>query len=327
MNAITHSVYGSPDVLAPEEIPTPAPAPDEVLVRIHAASLNRSDWEGLTGNPLYARMRGLLRPRDRILGSDIAGTVVAVGGKHTRFKVGDEVYGDIMDRCGGLAEYVAVRGQNLVPRPAFLTHAQAAAIPQAGVIAWIGICETGHAQPGERVLINGAGGGSGMLAIQLAKQRGAEVTAVDNAEKLEFMRALGADHVIDYAREDFTEGGQQYDLIVDLVAHRSPFACARALRPKGRYYAVGGPVRTLLQILFLGPFISGKRVRVLVAMPSPQRIAAIQELVEAGTLKLVIDRSYPLREAAEALRYVGEGHSKGKVVIEVAPANHVAHGA
>jgi NADPH:quinone reductase-like Zn-dependent oxidoreductase len=321
MQAVVYTEYGSPDVLQFKEVPTPIPRDDEILIKIHAASLNRSDWEGLTGSPAYARMGGLFRPRDPILGSDVAGRVEVAGKNHTRFRPGDDVYGDIMESSGGFAEYVCVRGTNLLPKPAWMSFEQAAAIPQAAVIALKGIRQRGRVQPGEKVLINGAGGGSGMFAIQLAKQSGAVVTGVDNAGKLDFMRTLGADHVIDYAREDFTSNGPQYDLILDMFAHRSPFAYARALRPNGRAYAAGGLARTLLKILVAGPVIAlstRKRVRVLAAMPNRADIATIAELCETGTIRLVIDRVFPLREVPEALRYLGEGRARGKVVIRVA---------
>ena len=321
MKAVVYSRYGPPEVLQFTEVPTPAPRDDEVLIRIHAASLNRSDWEGLTGTPAYARLGGLFKPGSQILGSDIAGRVERVGRNHTRFRPGDDVYGDIMESSGGFAEYVCVRGRNLVPKPAWMSFEQAAAIPQAAVIALKGIRERGRLQSGERVLINGAGGGTGMFAIQLAKLVGAEVTGVDNAGKLDFIRSLGADHVIDYTRDDYTRNATRYDLILDLVAHRSPFAYARALRPHGRYYAAGGLVRTFLQILLAGPGIAlatGKKVRVLAALPNRKDIASMAELCEGGTIKLVIDRVYPLKEVPEALRYLGEGHARGKVVIRVA---------
>jgi NADPH:quinone reductase-like Zn-dependent oxidoreductase len=205
--------------------------------------------------------------------------------------------------------------------PAGMTHEEAACLPQAGAIALQGIREKGQVQPGQRVLINGAGGGSGMYAIQLAKLDGAEVTGVDNAEKLDFMRSLGADHVIDYAREDFTRNGRTYDLVLDVAAHRSPSDYGRSLAPGGRYLYVGGSVPTLLRVLVVGPLIgrgAGKRIRLLVVRQGAENVAPLAELCRAGTVTTVIDRRYPLDEAAEALRYMGEGHAKGKVVITVA---------
>ena len=244
MKAVVYTRYGPPDVLQLKEVPTPAPTDDEVLIKVEAVSLNRSDWEGLRGTPLYARIGGLLRPRRRILGSDIAGRVEMAGRNIRRLRPGDEVFGDILGRMGGFAEYVCAREGVLALKPAGMTWEQAAAIPQAAVIALQGRRDKGQVQPGQQVLINGAGGGAGTFAVQLAKLYGAEVTGVDNTGKLDFMRSLGADHVVDYTREDFTRNGQQYDLILDLIAHRSVFAYERALKPNGRYFAVGGSVAT-----------------------------------------------------------------------------------
>jgi len=221
---------------------------------------------------------------------------------------------------GGFAEYVCARERALALKPASMTFEEVAAIPQAAVIALQGIRDKGQVQPGQRVLINGAGGGAGSFAVQLAKLYGAEVTGVDNTRKLDFMRSLGADHVIDYTQEDFTKNGKQYDLILDLVAHRSVFAYKRALRPNGSYFMVGGSVATIFQILLLGPWmrrIAGKKIRLLAVQPNPKELVFITELYEAGKVVPVIDRRYPLSEVAEALRYLGEGRAKGKVVITV----------
>jgi NADPH:quinone reductase-like Zn-dependent oxidoreductase len=224
MKAVVYTRYGPPDVLRFTEVEKPAPKDNEVLVKVQAVSLNRSDWEALRGKPLYARIMGPLRPRHHILGSDIAGRVAATGRTTTSFQPGDEVFADILSYMGGFAEYVCVPERALAPMPAGMTYEEAAALPQAGAIALQGIWDTGQVQPGQKVLINGAGGGSGMYAVQLAKLGGAEVTGVDNPEKLEFIRALGADHVIDYTREDVTSNGRSYDLILDLAAHRSALA-------------------------------------------------------------------------------------------------------
>ncbi|MEO5953973.1 MAG: NAD(P)-dependent alcohol dehydrogenase, partial [Chloroflexia bacterium] len=244
MKAIVYTEYGSPDLLQLKEIEKPTPKDDQVLVKLHAVSLNRSDWEGLIGKPLYARIGGLRKPGRQILGSDIAGRIETVGSAVTRFKPGDEVYADIMWTMGGFAEYVCVREKDLALKPPGMTFEQVAAIPQAAVIALQGIRDKGKVQPGQHVLINGAGGGGGTFAMQLAKLYGAEVTGVDNTEKLGFMRSIGADHVIDYTREDFTRNGKQYDLILDLIAYRSIFDYKRALKPNGSYYAVGGSLAT-----------------------------------------------------------------------------------
>ncbi len=281
-------------------------------------SVNRSDWEGLLGTPLYARFGGLRKPGRRILGSDIAGRVEAVGRACRQFQPGDDVFGDLLPRMGGFAEYVCAREGNLALLPTGITFETAAAIPQAGVIALQGIRDKGKVQPGQTVLINGGGGGAGTFALQLAKLAGAEVTGVDNAGKLEFMRALGADHVIDYAGEDFTKNGKQYDLILDVIAHRSAYDYARALHPGGSYYCVGGAVATLLQVLLLGPWIqktTGKKLRILAVQPNPKDLAHVGELCAAGKLVPVIDRQYPLHEVPAALQYLGEGRAKGKVVI------------
>jgi NADPH:quinone reductase-like Zn-dependent oxidoreductase len=318
MKAIVYTHYGSPDVLQLKEIEKPTPKDDELLIRIHAASVNRSDWECLIGKPLYARIGGLFKPGRQILGSDIAGRVEAAGRGNANFKVGDEVFGDILEHMGGFAEYVCVRGTAMALKPAGMSFEEASAIPQAGVIALQGICDKGQVQAGQHVLINGAGGGAGMFAVQLAKRCGAEVTAVDNAGKLDFLHALGADHVIDYAREDFTKNGKQYDMILDLIAHRSAFAYLRALKSNGRYYYVGGSVATLFQILLLGPLMSrmtGKHVRLLAVQPNRRDLEHIAALCESGEIKIAIDRRFSLNHVPQALRCVGEGQARGKVVV------------
>ncbi len=320
MKAIVYTKYGPPDVLQLKEVERPTPTDDEVLIKVQAVSVNRSDWEGLTGKPLYARVGGLLRPRHQILGSDIAGRVEMVGRNIRRFQPGDEVFGDILGRMGGFAEYVCARERALALKPAGMTFEEAAAIPQAAVIALQGIRDKGQVQPGQKVLINGAGGGAGTFAVQLAKLCGAEVTGVDNTGKLDFMSSLGADHVIDYTREDFTKNGRQYDMVLDVIAHRSVFAYERALRPDGSYFMIGGSVATVFQILLLGPWIrrtTGKRIRMLVVQPNLKDMVYVTELCEAGKVIPVIDRRYPLSEVPEAIRYLGEGHAKGKVVITV----------
>jgi NADPH:quinone reductase-like Zn-dependent oxidoreductase len=324
MKAIVRTKYGPPEVLQLKEVARPTPKDDEVLISVEAVSINRSDWEGLIGSPFYARFEGLLRPRHKTLGSDIAGRVEAVGGNVTRFQAGDEVFGDISGRMGGFAEYVCARERALTLKPASMTFEVASTIPQAGVIALQGIRDKGQVQPGHKVLINGAGGSTGTFAVQLAKSYGAEVTAVDNTAKLGFMRSLGADHVVDYTREDFTKNGKEYDLILDVVAHRSVFDYKRALRPNGSYFAVGGSLATLLQILFVGPWIgrtTGRKIRILAVRPNLEDIVLMTELIQAGKLVPVIDRRYRLIEVPEALAYLGEGRAKGKVVIIVDHSN------
>ena len=325
MKAIVHTKYGSPDVLRLKEVERPTPKDNEVLIKVQAISVNRSDWENLTGSPLYARFGGLLRPRYQILGSDIAGRVEMVGRKVLGFQTGDEVFGDTSFRMGGFAEYACALEKTLALKPAGLTFEEVAAIPQGAVIALQGIRDKGQVKPGQKVLINGAGGGAGVFAVQLAKLYGAEVTGVDNTGKLDFMRSLGADHVIDYTKEDFTKNGQQYDLILDVVANRSVFAYKRALRLNGSYFAVGGSVSTLFQILLLGQWIrrnSGKKIRVLAIQPNLEDLVQVTELCEARKIVPVIDRRFSLSEVPEALRYLGEGRVKGKVVIIVEHNNH-----
>ena len=303
-----------------EEVDRPSPKNDEVLVKVRAVSVNASDWEALRGKPLYARIGGPARPRFRTLGSDIAGRVEATGPGATRFRPGDEVFGDNLALMGGFAEYVCAREKALAAKPTGMSFEEAAAIPQAGVIALQGIRRKGNVQPGQRVLINGAAGGAGSFAVQLAKVAGAEVTGVDSTGKLDFVRSLGADHVVDYTREDFTRTGEQYDLVLDVAAHRSVFDYRRALATRGRYLYVGGAVSTLLQILIVGPLIggkAGKRVRLLVVQPNAQDLVEVAELCQAGTIVPAIDRRFSLGEVPDALRYLGEGHAHGKLVITI----------
>jgi NADPH:quinone reductase-like Zn-dependent oxidoreductase len=313
VKAVVYTRYGSPDVLSLAEVETPTPGDGEVLIRVRAVSLNLSDWETLRGKPLYSRFGGPFRPRHRVLGSDIAGRVEAVGAGVTRFRPGDDVFADILSHMGGFAEYVNVPEKVLAPMPTGMSYDEAAALPQAGVIALQGILQKGRVEAGQRVLINGAGGGSGMYAVQLAKLHGATVTGVDNGEKQDFMRSVGADHVIDYTREDFTRSGHTYDLILDLAAYRSVSAYRRALAPGGRYLMVGGSVSTLLRVLVGG----GKRIRVLAVQLGVANVAPMVELCQAGKVTTIIDRRFPLDEVPEALSYVGAGHAKGKVVVTV----------
>jgi NADPH:quinone reductase-like Zn-dependent oxidoreductase len=312
--------YGPPEALRQVDVPRPTPGASQVLVKLHAVSLNGSDWEGLRGRPAYARIGGLIRPRRKILGSDIAGQVEAVGPKVTRWKPGDEVFGDNLALLGGFAEYACARETALAAKPAGMSYEEAAAIPQAGVIALQGIRRRGRVQPGHRVLVNGAGGGAGMYAVQLAKVAGAHVTGVDNAGKLEFIRSLGADEALDYTRVDFTRTGERYDLVLDLAGYRSAFAYRRALAPGGRYLFVGGAVPSLLQVLLVGPLIGrrdDKRVRVLAVHPNTDDLLAVADLCQAGAIRTVIDRRFSLAEAAEALRYLGEGRNNGKVIVTI----------
>ncbi len=320
MKAIVHYQYGSPDVLKLEEVDTPTPSDEEVLIKIHAVSINGSDREGLIGRPLYARIGGFRKPGYPILGSDIAGRIEQVGKNITQFQPGDEVFGEIPGYHGGFAEYACATEKTLVKKPEVLTFEEAAAIPQGGALALHGILKQGKVQPGQHVLINGAGGSAGVFAIQLAKLHGAEVTGVDNTYKMDFLKSLGADHIIDYTRQDFTRNRNRYDLILDLIAHRSAFAYARALKPDGTYFFVGGSVATLFQVLILGTWIKktkGKNVRLLMVPQDSKHLMTITELCLAGKVVPVIDRRFTLHEVPEALRYVAEGRAKGKVVITV----------
>jgi len=320
MKAVVYTRYGPPDVLRLTDVETPVPRGDEVLVKVHAVALNGSDWETLRGKPAYSRIGGPFRPRHHILGSDIAGRVAATGPEATLFRPGDDVFADILSSMGGFAEYARVPQSALSRMPAGLSYEEAAALPQAGAIALQGIQDKGRVQPGQAVLINGAGGGSGMYAVQLAKLLGAEVTGVDNTGKLEFMRSLGADHVIDYTRENFTRDGRAYDLILDLAAYRSPLACRGSLHPGGRYLYVGGSVAALLQALLAWPLTGragSRQIRVLPVRLGVQHLAPLVELCQAGKIATVIDRRYPLGEVPEALRYMGAGNAKGKVIVIV----------
>ena len=320
MKAVAYTRYGPPGVLRLTDVETPVPKGDEVLVRVRAVSLNGSDWETLRGKPLYSRIGGPFRPRHHVLGSDIAGRVAATGPEATLFRSGDDVFADILSSMGGFAEYARVPQSALSQMPAGLTYEEAAALPQAGAIALQGIRDKGQVRAGHAVLINGAGGGSGMYAVQLAKLLGAEVTGVDNTGKLEFMRSLGADHVIDYTRENFTRDGRAYDLILDLAAYRSPLACRGSLHPGGRYLYVGGSVAALLQALLAWPLTGSagsRKIRVLPVRLGVQHLAPLVELCQAGKIATVIDRRYPLGEVPEALRYMGAGNAKGKVIVIV----------
>lgn len=320
MKAAIYRRYGSLDVLRIEEIAKPTPGHQEVLIKINATSLNLSDCEMITGSPLYARIWGLFKPRFQTPGSDIAGIIEAVGDSVQRLKPGDEVFGDIMGHFGGFAEYVCVPEKTLHIKPAGLSFEEAAAVPQAGVIALQGIRDAGKAGPGRKILINGAGGGSGMFAIQLAKSLGAEVTGVDNSEKLDFMTSIGADSVVDYRKQDFTRTGKEYDFILDLVAHRSIFDHKRALAQGGGYRMVGGAVKRMLQCLLVGPLIAlfgNKSIGILAVDPKREDIADLLDLFDAGKMRVIIDRCFPLSEVANALRYVAEGHALGKVVIKM----------
>ena len=318
MKAIVHDRYGPPDVLEMQQVEDPTLGDRDVLIKVRAASVNRSDWEGLVGKPLYARMGGLWRPRGKILGTDVVGRVEAVGSAVESFQPGDEVFGDIMYHGGSaFAEYVRVPEKApIVPKPAGLSFVDASTLPQAGLIALQGI--VGRIEAGDRVLVNGAGGGAGAFAVQLAKTAGAEVTGVDNGFKQDFIRSLGTDHVIDYTQTDYTKTGP-YDLILDLACERSMFAIRRAVAPGGRYSVVGGSVRSLLSALIIGKLLStgGRSMGVLMMRPNKDDLVRVADMVVAGALRTNIERTYPLEGVPEALRHLGEGRALGKLVIEV----------
>lgn len=315
MRAVSYDRYGGPEVLRMEDVPTPSPRSGQVLIRVAATSINLSDWECLRGSPAYARLGALRSPRRRTLGSDIAGVVEAIGDGVTRFRVGEEVYGDNLALKGGFAEYAVAPESALAHKPSVLTFAQASAVPQPGAIALQG---TSMARPGSRVLVNGGGGGSGAFAIQLAKRAGAHVTGVDNGRKLDFMRSMGADEVVDYTRSDFTQLSQSFDLVLDLVAHRSVFAYRRVLRRGGRYRCVGGSVGTLLRVLTVGSalgLLTRRSIGVLAVKEGPAHFQPLAELCADGEVVIPIDRTFSLEEVPAALAYVGEGQALGKVVI------------
>ena len=312
MRAVVYDHYGPPEVLRLVDLPRPDPGARQVLVEVAATSLNLSDWESLRGTPLYARIGGLREPARRVLGFDIAGTVAAVGSDVTRFQPGDAVYGQVPG--GGFAEYALASETALAAKPDGLTFVEASTLPEAGTIALQG---TAGLEPGQRIAINGAGGGSGSFAIQLAKRAGAHVTGIDNAEKLDFMRAVGADDVVEYRTEDFTRRGP-FDRILDLVAGRSVFALRRALAPGGRYQCVGGPVPAMLRVLTLGTVVgrlTGRRIGVLAVRQGPTHYHPLETMCTSGAVKIHLDRTFPLEETPQALARVGEGHALGKVVV------------
>jgi NADPH:quinone reductase-like Zn-dependent oxidoreductase len=323
MKAIVYTEYGPPEVLQLKEVEKPAPKDDQVLVKIHAASVNYPDWSLLRGKPFLIRLMtgGLLKPKYKVLGSDVAGRVEVVGRNAKQFQPGDEVFGDISE-CGfgGFAEYVSVPENILALKPTNIAFEDAAAAPMAAVVALQGLRDMGRIQAGQKVLINGASGGIGTFAVQIAKSFGAEVTGVCSARNLDMVRSIGADEVIDYTQEDFTRSGQHYDLILAAAGYRSIFDYKRALGPKGIYVVTGGSMAQIFEPMFLGPWVSmtgSKKMGNLSAKPSQNDLVFVKELFEAGKITPVIDRRYPLSEVAEALRYYGEGHSRGKVVITV----------
>jgi NADPH:quinone reductase-like Zn-dependent oxidoreductase len=323
MKAMVYTSYGQPGVLHFSEVEKPAPTDNEVLIKIYAVSVNYSDWAMVRGKPFMLRLMvgGLFRPKNAILGKDIAGRVEAVGKNITQFQPGDEVYGDLSD-CGfgALAEYVSVPEYAVALKPASLSFEEAAAVPEAALVALHGLREEGKIQPGQKVLIHGASGGIGTFAVQLAKCFGAEVTAVCSTRNVELVRSLGADHVIDYTKEDFASNRQQFDLILATAGYRSIFEYERALKPGGILVATGGALAQIFQPMVLGPWISKVSHKTLTTLnnhPNQKDLALMATLLDSGKVKPIIDRRYPLSEVAEAIQYYGEGKSRGKVIINI----------
>jgi len=317
MKAIVYHNYGSPDVLRLEDIQSPIPGDDEVLVKVHAVSINSWDWDMLTGKPFeYRFFSGLLKPKNtKIHGCDIAGQVEAAGKNVKQFRVGDEVFGDLSEGgWGAFAEYACACENQLILKPSSMTFEEAACLSHGGNLAVQGLIDFGRIKSGQKVLINGGCGSTGTLAIQIAKIFDVEVTGVDRTEKLDMMRTLGADHVIDYTKEDFTKNGRRYDLIFDVKTTRSIFDYKRALCPNGTYVTVGGRTSRILQLLLLKR-LSPKHRMHMVGYKANKDLNYLVELFEAGKLKPVIDKSFPLEETADAFRYFGEGRFKGKIVI------------
>jgi NADPH:quinone reductase-like Zn-dependent oxidoreductase len=326
MKTIIHTRYGSPDVLQLVDMPKPVPQENEVLVKIHAASVNALDWHLLTADIFLVRLmgEGLLKPKNPRLGADMSGRVEAVGSQVQEFKPGDAVFGDIASAgLGAFAEYAAVPQRLLALKPANLSFEQAAAVPVAGFTALQGLRDAGKIQPGQKVLIQGAAGGVGTFAVQLARHFGAQVSAVTSSRNLEQARALGAEHVIDYTQEDFTKSGQQYDLILAVNGYHSLSDYKRALAPGGVYVMAGGTPAQIFQAMLFGPWMSrggDRKMRGVSAKTKKEDLLALKELLEAGKITPAIDRVYPLDETAEALRYLGTGHARAKVIISVSSA-------
>lgn len=319
MKAIVYHTYGSADVLRLEDIPKPIPGDDEVLVKVHAVSINSWDWDMLTGKPFeYRFFSGFLRPKNtKLHGCDIAGQIEAVGKNAEHFKVGDEVFGDLAESgWGAFAQYTCACENKLILKPGSMTFEQAACLSHGGNLAVQGLIDFGQIKSGQKVLLNGGCGGTGTLAIQIAKLFDVEITGVDRTEKLDMMRILGADHVIDYTKEDFTKNGRQYDLIFDVKTNRSIFDYKRALSPNGIYVTIGGKTSRILQLVFLRK-LTGKHKMHIVGYKANKDLGYLIELFEAGNLKPVIDKCFPLEKTAEAFRYFGEGSFKGKIVIRV----------
>jgi NADPH:quinone reductase-like Zn-dependent oxidoreductase len=322
MKAIVYTKYGNPDVLQLKEVEKPAPTENEVLVKVHATSVNAADWHLLTADIFLVRLNmGLFKPKYTILGCDIAGRVEAVGRDVKQFKPGDAVFGDVFGHhYGGFAEYATAAESDLALIPANRSFDEAAAVPLAAKTALQGLRDLGRIQAGQKVLIQGASGGVGTFAVQVAKYYGAEVSAVCSTRNVDRARTLGADHVIDYTQEDFTQNGQKYDIILAVNGYHPISDYQRALTPKGIYVMTGGSIAQLFEALLQGPRLSkkdGQQMSALTLKPNPKDLPLLKELLETGKVVPVIDRRYSLSEAPDALRYFGEGHAIGKVVISV----------
>ena len=322
MKAIVQHKYGAPDVLALGEVDKPAVGDDEVLVEVHASSVNPADWHMSTGTPYLVRPQaGLRTPKQTIPGKDVAGTIVAIGEGVTEPRVGDDVYGEVDG--GAFAEYVAVRADLLAPKPANLTFEEAAAVPLAAFTALQGVRDKGQVRPGQHVLVNGASGGVGIFAVQIAKALGAEVTAVCSTKNADMVRSIGADQVIDYTKDDFSAGEQRYDVMIDNVGTGSLSDCRRVLNSDGVYVMIGGPkhrwlgpVRRMIAAMVYFRFVS-QNFQWFVATPNRNDLDYLTELIEDGKVTPVIDRRYALAEVPEAMAYLGKGHTRGKSVITV----------
>ncbi|MEM9908204.1 MAG: NAD(P)-dependent alcohol dehydrogenase [Cyanobacteria bacterium P01_D01_bin.44] len=323
MKAIVQTEYGPPEVLSLEEIDTPVLQDNEVLVKIRAASVHAGDWHLMRGTPFLIRLMfgGLLKPKHPILGTDIAGQVDAVGKDVTQFRPGDQVFGDLSESgFGAFAEYACAPEAALALKPTNLTFEAAATVPVSAMAALQGLRDVGQLQPGQKVLIQGASGGVGSFAVQIAKALGAEVTGVCSTTKVEMVRSLGADHVIDYTQTDCTQTGQQYDLILDAAAYRSVFDFLPAITPEGTYVMVGGSTARFFQAMLLGPWIakiSHRTVKCLASTPNQADLIALKDLIEAGKISPFIDQRYPLSEVPAAIRHLEQRQVRGKVAISV----------
>jgi NADPH:quinone reductase-like Zn-dependent oxidoreductase len=316
MKAIIYTSYGSPSNLHLVEIEKPVPLDNQILIKVKAASINSYEWRHLRANPFFIRIMvgGLFKPKHRILGADVAGTVEAVGRNVTQFKPGDDVFGE--GSYGGFAEYICVDEDRFILKPDNLTFDEAAAVPMAALTALQGLRDKGRIQTKQKVLINGASGGVGTFAVQIARSFGADVTGVCSTAKMDLVRSLGADNVIDYSKEDVTKNNQKYDLILDTAAHRSVSDYKRILNPGGAYVLVGGSISRIFQLMFKSK-IGAKNMQTMVASINQKDLTFLAELLKSGQIKSIIDKRFPLSDTAEAFRYFEAGHTRGKIVITI----------